>query len=254
MKQSNDTLRLIYGLLVICLIMMVALSLNVWYRTGLGVTMIALLFLVVYLHRFASVERSKAQREEAELHHQQELLHIVHHLRHDWMNDVQIMYSYTQLQKYDKLHTAMDKINMKLQRESLLSKLGDPGIISFIYAYRVNRQAPFSLEVELEKEIQLRHVDPSPGLVGTQIKEWILCFGEAALQPNKEELNFLNLEMDVEEGELLLDFIYRGDYEKAKLQQILEQKRSRWKETRIEPAEFDDHEAAVTVRLPYRNK
>ncbi|MDT2193682.1 hypothetical protein [Paenibacillus larvae] len=106
----------------------------------------------------------------------------------------------------------------------------------------------------MEKEIQLRHVDPSPGLVGTQIKEWILCFGEAALQTNKEELNFLNLEMDVEEGELLLDFIYRGDYEKAKLQQILEQKRSRWKETRIEPAEFDDHEAAVTVRLPYRNK
>lgn len=252
MKQSNDTLRLIYGLTVICLIMMVALSLNVWYRVGLGLTMMSLLFLAVYLHRIASIERSKAQREEAELHHQRELLHIVHHLRHDWMNDVQIMYSYTQLQKYDKLHTAMDKINMKLQRESLLSKLGDPGIISFIYAYRVNREAPFALEVELEKEIHLRHVDSSPELAGTQIKEWILCFEDAALQTNKEEVNSLSLEMDVEGDELLLDFIYRGDYEKAKLQQVLEQKQSWWKETRLEPVKFDDHEAAVMVRLRYR--
>src|SRR5690606_23387294 len=76
------------------------------------------------------------------------------HHRHDWMNDLQVLYGYIRLQKQDKMLECMGKIREKMIVESNIAKLGNPALISFIQSFRTITNS-LLLEVDIKGNILL---------------------------------------------------------------------------------------------------
>ncbi|MUG46144.1 Spo0B domain-containing protein [Paenibacillus woosongensis] len=76
------------------------------------------------------------------------------HHRHDWMNDLQILYGYIQLGKIDKLASCVDRIKERMAVESKISRLGIPSLVFYLQSFReVNSSV--QLEVSIEDDLEL---------------------------------------------------------------------------------------------------
>ena len=76
------------------------------------------------------------------------------HHRHDWMNDLQILYGYIQLRKYDKLAACVERIKERMLTESKISRLGIPSLTFYLQSFReLNNNV--QLTVRIEDDLQL---------------------------------------------------------------------------------------------------
>lgn len=76
------------------------------------------------------------------------------HHRHDWMNDLQILYGYIQLRKYDKLAACVERIKERMLIESKISRLGIPSLTFYLQSFR-ELNSNVQLTVLIEGDLQL---------------------------------------------------------------------------------------------------
>ncbi|MDU4698138.1 MULTISPECIES: Spo0B domain-containing protein [Paenibacillus] len=76
------------------------------------------------------------------------------HHRHDWMNDLQILYGYIQLRKIDKLADCVERIKGRMAVESKIARLGIPALVFYLQSFR-EMNGSVQLEVDIEDELQL---------------------------------------------------------------------------------------------------
>ncbi|WP_240343795.1 Spo0B domain-containing protein [Paenibacillus sp. SYP-B3998] len=203
------------------------------------------------------LEASRIQERWSEELHQQEqqsdtnVLNIVNRLRHDWMNEMQILFGYIQLKKFDNLQPYMEKIKMNMQQESNLSKLGIPSLIAFLVLFRVQSKS-LQLEVALDQEVNLGQLPLGGGLIENVVRKTVEIFNRhTAIEA--DESGVLSLEFDAQEDHLLLDFVYQGSYDRVQLEEavshMLLQAAGLYS---LEENEWQEEEAVVTLRLPFR--
>ncbi|WP_052723838.1 Spo0B domain-containing protein [Paenibacillus wulumuqiensis] len=108
-------------------------------------------------------------QQHASMQQQNEAVHMTaieafSHHRHDWMNDLQLLYGYIQLGNKDKLVENIERIKEQMMTDSRVSKLGIPSLIFYLQSFKaVNRD--IQLEVEIEDGITLE------GRLGTEQSE-----------------------------------------------------------------------------------
>jgi hypothetical protein len=85
---------------------------------------------------------------------QQFSLRLLSQNRHDWMNDLQILYGYLRLQKYHKAIEAVDRIRERMERESRVARLGSARLSSFLLSFRVLSDT-LRLEVQVDDDVAL---------------------------------------------------------------------------------------------------
>lgn len=99
----------------------------------------------------ANGERER-QRQERALH--QAAIRTLNHHRHDWMNDLQVLYGYIQLNKPDKSVQTVERIKERIALDSRIAKLGIPSLVFFLQSYRTVGGS-LELNVEVEEGLQL---------------------------------------------------------------------------------------------------
>jgi hypothetical protein len=95
--------------------------------------------------------------EHWEADHNLRLIHLFNHYRHDWMNEIQLVYGYVKLKKYDKLEALMETIRTKVQYESHISKLGVPELVVYLFSSQAGEKE-LKLDVEMKQEIHLNEL------------------------------------------------------------------------------------------------
>ncbi|MCR8629582.1 Spo0B domain-containing protein [Paenibacillus radicis (ex Xue et al. 2023)] len=85
------------------------------------------------------------------------LIRLFNHYRHDWMNEIQLLFGYVKLKKYDKLEDLMEKIKNKVQQESFISKLGNTELIVYLLSFQAEVK-DLLLEIEMEREVHLNEL------------------------------------------------------------------------------------------------
>ncbi|WP_211746304.1 Spo0B domain-containing protein [Paenibacillus sp. Marseille-Q4541] len=78
----------------------------------------------------------------------------LNHHRHDWMNDLQVLYGYIRLGKADKSIQAVERIKERVTEESKISKLGISSLVFYLQSYRTSG-SPLELHVEVEEGLRL---------------------------------------------------------------------------------------------------
>ncbi|SDN56266.1 Sporulation initiation phospho-transferase B, C-terminal [Paenibacillus sp. yr247] len=217
----------------------------------------ALLLIIVFCGYTAfKLEASRIEEKWSQELRQQEhqaqtkLIRVINRLRHDWMNDTQILFGYIQLKKFDNLHPYMEKIKMNMQQESNLSKLGIPSLIAFLLQFRVESKS-LELDVELEQEINLGQLPLQGGLIERLVRQTVECVQEYAAVGD-DESGTLSLEFDVQEDGLLLDFVYQGPYHREQLEKVVKENlHSNVNSYSLEHNDWQEEEAVITLRLPF---
>jgi len=125
-------------------------------------------------------------------------IQAISRLRHDWMNDIQLLTSYVKLGKLDKSKETAETIREKAMRESRLFRIGSPGLVLALY----------SLPVEYPHVKLGWNISPDFSLdISHELEERLTSFVEQAVQGFAEEA-----ERSAEKC-VLLDMSMEGDRE-----------------------------------------
>jgi hypothetical protein len=81
-------------------------------------------------------------------------IRTLNHHRHDWMNDLQVLYGYIRMNKPDKSAECVENIRQRMHAESRIAKLGVPSLILYAQSFRT-MPGPITLRFELPDELNL---------------------------------------------------------------------------------------------------
>jgi stage 0 sporulation protein B (sporulation initiation phosphotransferase) len=157
-----------------------------------------------------------------------EIIRTIDHHRHDWMNDVQVLFGYIQLNKQEQLLAYIEKIIDQIRREGLISKLGIPFLVAYLISFRASTNA-LLLHVRLEQEIPLARL----GELGIRVAQSVLALVESyksAAVHGEGDANQLSITMNIWDGQLFIGLEYDGisDIERLRdnLQAVIERMRA----------------------------
>lgn len=189
--------------------------------------------------------------KEKEREFRDRTLRLLNHHRHDWMNQLQVLFGYTRLKKYDILPDYMDKIRTAAQHDSLLAKLGNAPLIVYLLEQRIAGGA-CATEVELEAELDLRKVAMDENMLYKLIRGIMDRMAELAA-PVQGEHGVVSLGFDEGEAELLVDFVYQGDTDWKRLKdEIASFLRQYDGKLSVREEEYGEGRAVVALALPFR--
>ncbi|NMO95319.1 Spo0B domain-containing protein [Paenibacillus lemnae] len=140
-------------------------------------------------------------------------IQTLNHHRHDWMNELQIMYGYIQLGKHDKSVLCVERIKERMLQDSKVSKLGIPSLVFYLHAYRSYNPA-LPLEVEVVDQVHLNEKLP----VETQqaLTEAVITvvdrYQQAGMSSSPEEEKQLILTFWEQEDGCIAEFEGEGEF------------------------------------------
>ncbi|MBG9734502.1 Spo0B domain-containing protein [Paenibacillus alvei] len=109
-------------------------NMHIGWRIGLTFVMAASIGAAFWLFSRQLKRRSEEMLQDAQL----SAIQLMNHQRHDWMNDLQLLYGYVRLKKYDKLPDCVETIKERMAEESRIAKLGLPELIMFLMQHRTS--------------------------------------------------------------------------------------------------------------------
>lgn len=145
----------------------------------------------------------------------EQLLKSIQHQRHDWMNDLQILYGYISLRKYDKLIPLMDKIKERLIQENSICKLGIPSLALFLYSIRTN-DALMELDIQVEDDADLRKLPVDAERLAAMLVRTIIKFQDAVDRRDNGKAQ-LRIAILRKEDRLFVEFYPEGSFDWSQL-------------------------------------
>ncbi|HEY4390106.1 MAG TPA: Spo0B domain-containing protein [Paenibacillus sp.] len=217
-----------------------------------GFIIISLCLLILFQGYIRYIQRRAADERKHMLESvQRTATATLGHHRHDWMNDLQLIYGYLKLGKYDKLGSCVERIKEQMALESKISRLGIPALVFFLQSFReVNRS--IDLRIEIRDELQLNHmlrVEDAEELTEA-IVETIKNF-QFMGRSSWDEVLELHMSLYQENGEVIAAFCPEGEAGNAeKLQRYIEE----WHPDRRVLAErTDSNRFSCRLRVPMKS-
>ncbi|KHL94697.1 hypothetical protein QW71_16450 [Paenibacillus sp. IHB B 3415] len=179
---------------------------------------------------------------------QQAANRTLNHHRHDWMNDLQVLYGYIQLGKPDKSVLCVERIKERIALDSRIAKLGVPSLVFYLQSFRTYRSS-LELEIEVEEGLQLEDkLTPETGNELTSvIMQTIRAYQYSGLVPQGEARK-LRLGFSQEGRDILISFEGEGDHGNPELLQGQIYNIVRGKIMKAE--QFQPSTSSVELRLP----
>lgn len=143
------------------------------------------------------------------------MISLFNHYRHDWMNEIQLLFGYIKLKKYDKLDGLMEKIRIKVQTESLVAKLGVPELVVYLFSFQTEAKNVL-LNVHMEQEIHLNELFADAEGVGhLLIGVMDLLKSQALNHPDNEYR--MTLQLNADAAGFKADFCYEGVLDRQRI-------------------------------------
>ncbi|MGG4141553.1 Spo0B domain-containing protein [Paenibacillus algorifonticola] len=175
-------------------------------------------------------------------------MRTLNHHRHDWMNDLQVLYGYTRMQKPDKTVEYVEKIRAKMLTESQISKLGEPALVSYIQGFRTLTSS-LELKVDIEQDLNLVELP----LAGTEIAEALIGIMNGyrlAVKPGFGEVAVLTLALDWDGQQLHVAFDLEGEL--IDEQQLKDQIKQQLKGATLQAVDIEHPQEEIRLKAEKR--
>nr|WP_243734932.1 Spo0B domain-containing protein [Paenibacillus turpanensis] len=138
-------------------------------------------------------------------------IRLMDYQRHEWMNDLQVLFGYVRLKKFDKLPDVVEKLKHKASQESKMTKLGVPELVKELLLFRMNCQT-LDLFVESEGQLNISGLMIDAASLTRTIMTALECFGAAARMAEEGKPQLQLQFVDKPEEGFEIRFQYSGDY------------------------------------------
>jgi sensor histidine kinase regulating citrate/malate metabolism len=139
---------------------------------------------------------------------QRSAIETLSHHRHDWMNELQILYGYLRLNKPDKAIAVVDRIRGRMEHDSRVSHLGIPKLAAFFLSFRTICDT-MRLDVEVEEGFRL----PDPEMDQERLTDAVIGLVNVVrlrVLAATDEENVLRLKLRSDERSVVLEINYNG--------------------------------------------
>ncbi|MFC4306173.1 Spo0B domain-containing protein [Cohnella boryungensis] len=208
---------------------------------------IALSFAMVAWQR----RRHRERCDKLLTHAQIATIRTLSHHRHDWMNELQILYGYLRLNKLDKAVDVVDRIRERMEQESRVSQLGHPELAAYLISFRTVCDT-MRLEVEVQEGLYLDKLPLEADRLSRTIIGLVNVIRFRASVPLAGE-NVLKLALSREDVRLIMVMQYSGELAAAgsiteELEKCLAD--AGQMAQGIEPAEQSHNERTMVIHFP----
>ncbi|MBW7460237.1 Spo0B domain-containing protein [Paenibacillus sepulcri] len=155
------------------------------------------------------VRKEFALREARMIHVQQTLsITTLNHHRHDWMNDLQVLYGYIRMQKAEKAVQCVEQIRERMMTESKIAKLGVPSLVTFLQSFRTLTNA-VELDIDIEGDLNFMELGID-GHRAAQTMQDIIDAYRLAVKPDSGDAAKLLVDLSLNENTMTASFHYDG--------------------------------------------
>jgi stage 0 sporulation protein B (sporulation initiation phosphotransferase) len=174
------------------------------------------------------------------------MIEVLRHSRHDWLNKLQLIKGNIDLNRIDRVNAIIDEIVIEAQHETKLSNLHIPLFASLLI--RANWESNiFTLEYEVLQESGILYINELELTHWTE--EFFACLNES-ITPLDE--NHIAVSIDSEEDGARFFFDFSGIIKyKARIEKFLSECST--KELGITVKEFTENDLAIEVFMPINN-
>lgn len=179
---------------------------------------------------------------------QKSAIKTLNHHRHDWMNDLQVVYGYIRLKKLDKTIEYVEKISERMAMESSISKLGVPSLISYIQSFRTISNS-LELQVKINGDIHLNEITAEADQIAETLIHTINAY-RFAVKTSYGNAAVLTLELTLNDDALYAAFYYQGELMNE--QQWMQKIQKQLQGAPMQPVNFEQPYAKVLLKAEMR--
>lgn len=227
----------------------IPLILVIWHPTLVWYILLTLWVATVLWIVITSIHRQHEKEQRLVIQSiEQTAIKTLNHHRHDWMNDLQILYGYIQLGKVDKSLECVGRIKERMHLETKIAKLGIPSLVFFLQSFRTTG-SNVELEVNIADDLYLSgriKQDDSENWVSA-IVEAIRSYQYGALASWGESRK-LTLSLYEEDGKVVAFF--EGEGSRVEPEVLQQQIHNVVRSHKIEVEQANTSQASFTLRVP----
>ncbi|SFE24499.1 Sensor_kinase_SpoOB-type, alpha-helical domain [Paenibacillus catalpae] len=172
----------------------------------------------------------------------------LNHHRHDWMNDLQVLFGYIRMNKLDKTVEYVEKIRVRMTEESQIAKLGVPSLISYIQSFRTLTNA-MQLHVKVDEGIHLNELQDE----GRDIADTLISLINAyrfSVKTGYGDPASLTLKLSRDEEMLTVAFYYEGDLTSE--QQLADKIKQQLEGASLLPVDVEHPQRELVLKAEWR--
>lgn len=158
----------------------------------------------------ADRKAKKAEAEQAMQALRLQSIRTLNHHRHDWMNDLQILYGYIKMNKQDKAIQCVENIKVKTEKERALAGLGILSFVQFLQSFRTTT-TELELDVAVEGAVNLAELQLNGQQVGDALADLIMIYKYAIRPGGSGEPARLSLLLARDEKRLYATMRFDGE-------------------------------------------
>lgn len=156
------------------------------------------------------IRKLRLQHDRMQEQDRQTFIRTLSRHRHDWMNDLQILYGYIQLNKPDKAAKIVDRIRERMETGSRISQLGHHELSLFLLSFETICNH-VRLDVKISEGIALDRLRQGAGPFASGLMRLINMVRIRAKPAGVKE-NVLSLNMSRANESLLLEISFDGNW------------------------------------------
>lgn len=133
-----------------CISAIISWHINFGWQLGIALLLAASIGIAFML----LVQDQALQQRQMLYASQLSVIELMNRQRHDWMNDLQLLYGYVRLEKYDEFSDLIKTLKEKMVEENRILKLGVPQLVMFLMQHRISKDK-MPLKVIIPEPIEL---------------------------------------------------------------------------------------------------
>lgn len=172
--------------------------------------------------------------------------------RHDLLNQMQLVKSYYQLGRMDDMMRCIDQFVVRVQQESLLSKLDDPELVYMLLTYNYESH-PLYLDIELTLSHEEMEAIADQKSWFNMVKELVSLMEKGCKPGQNQPLPHFSLVLERHADELSLSAELQGGWDTAVGSHIMERLREKVTIQQGKLVEYNHHNHGVMfeIRMPW---
>ncbi|ASS66320.1 Spo0B domain-containing protein [Paenibacillus sp. RUD330] len=140
---------------------------------------------------------------------QQASIRTLNHHRHDWMNDLQVLYGYIRIGKLERAAASVERIRDKMAVESRIAHLGIPSLVAYLQSFRTLSHN-LVLEVDVEDNLTLEDLQLDRDRTADALIEVINAY-RFGVKPGIGDPAVLVLKLSRAADELMVELEFAGE-------------------------------------------
>ncbi|CAM3320640.1 Spo0B domain-containing protein [Paenibacillus lupini] len=220
------------------------------WPSSVWLVVLFLLWTIAAAGFWIKTERNEQEKRLARTVHMLQTASIktLNHHRHDWMNDLQVLFGYIRMNKLDKTVEYVEKIRVRMTEESQIAKLGVPSLISYIQSFRTLTNA-MQLQVKMDEDIHLNEL-PNEGRDFAETLISLINAYRFQVKTGYGDPATLTLKLSKEEGTLVVTFQYEGELTSE--QQLTDKIKQQLEGASLHAVKFDNPQRNMVLKAERR--